>query len=554
MLGTRKTLIRTRFIRGAAHSPEARYSFGSIEPASPQALTVYGGWERRLQQMQARQQPVAAPENDSSKQLPGIHWGSGRIDLAQLLSRGSTTLQPSNEQSSVVKPLSAEASSEGHGTSLSPQALLAASSDAITSSLPEDASPRDFELDAISVPERGLHQDDVSIEKNSRIETTGAPILRIDAPHFTPPSPRSNEGLIQPVVKQTPGSQTQYRHQRITPAVAPELAELAAVAAQVASDNDEEQPTRWRPASWMLSTVAHVVVIVVLASMSLAVSPPKDQLAFSGSATESDEAVIENFQIETSEPLAPSDPTEAETAYDVSELGTLPVTEVNVDLPAMTVPDNEMFTDLTSSSAQMTSMMKSLKSDQGPKTQFCGVDGGGKHFVYLVDSSNSMGSGFQSARAELLASIDQLKPDQRFYVVFFDEQPDYMRVSDPNTDDDASVMATPENKKRLRTWAMNVEMNKGKAPYDVLPFVLKLRPDVIFLLSDGEFPDKIGQILREQNRQENLFGDSGPISIVHTIRYHGREGEEGRRAEATMVAIAKENSGQYRHVPKPKSN
>ncbi len=133
--------------------------------------------------------------------------------------------------------------------------------------------------------------------------------------------------MIQPVVKQTPGLQTQYRHQRITPAVAPELAELAAVAAQVASDNDEEQPTRWRPASWMLSTVAHVVVIVVLASMSLAVSPPKDQLAFSGSATESDEAVmIENFQIETSEPLAPSDPTEAETAYDVSELGTLPVT------------------------------------------------------------------------------------------------------------------------------------------------------------------------------------------------------------------------------------
>ncbi len=150
MLGTRKTLIRAAAHSHVAHSPETRYSFGSIEPASPQALTVYGGWERRLQQMQARQQPVAAPENDSSKQLPGIHWGSGRIDLAQLLSRGSTTLQPSNEQSSVVKPLSAEASSEGHGTSLSPKHFWLRS-DAITSSLPEDASPRDFELDAISV-------------------------------------------------------------------------------------------------------------------------------------------------------------------------------------------------------------------------------------------------------------------------------------------------------------------------------------------------------------------------------------------------------------------
>ncbi len=196
-------------------------------------------------------------------------------------------------------------------------------------------------------------------------------------------------------------------------------------------------------------------------------------------------------------------------------------------------------------------MLKTLKGDPGPKTQFCGVDGGGNHFVYLVDSSNSMGSGFQSARAELLASIDQLTPDQRFYVVFFDEQPDYMRLADPNQDDETSVMATPENKRRLRDWAMNIEMNRGKAPYDVLPFVLQLRPDVIFLLSDGEFPARIGQILREQNRQENLFGDQGPISIVHTIRYHGREGAEGQRAEATMVAIASENNGRYRHVPKP---
>ena len=361
---------------------------------------------------------------------------------------------------------------------------------------------------------------------------TQQPLIRIDAAHSTP-SPK----LLG------------------VPAVAPELAEVAAAAAQVASDQDEEPPTRWRPASWMLSTVAHVVVIVVLASMSLAVAPPKDQLAFSGSSGDSDEAVIENFQIETSEPLQPSEPTEAEAAYDVSELGTMPITEVNVDLPSTLVtPDTEMFSDLTSSSSPSSSMMKTLKGEAGPKMQFCGVDGGGNHFAYLVDSSNSMGSGFQSARAELLASIDQLKPEQRFYVVFFDEQPDFMRVVDPNQDDESSVMATPENKKRLRAWAMNVEMNKGKAPYEVLPFVMKLRPDVIFLLSDGEFPDKIGQILREQNRQENLFGDSGPISIVHTIRYHGREGEEGRRAEATMVTIAKENSGQYRHVPKPKSN
>ncbi len=196
-------------------------------------------------------------------------------------------------------------------------------------------------------------------------------------------------------------------------------------------------------------------------------------------------------------------------------------------------------------------MLKTLKGDPGPKTQFCGVDGGGNHFVYLVDSSNSMGSGFQSARAELLASIDQLTPDQRFYVVFFDEQPDYMRLADPNQDDETSVMATPENKRRLRDWAMNIEMNRGKAPYDVLPFVLQLRPDVIFLLSDGEFSstDRSDPTGTESPREPVWRPGANQHRAYDPIPWSRRC--EGQRAEATMVAIASENNGRYRHVPKP---
>ncbi len=547
--------------RQAYHGPATvgtshdAHPFDAAASVIPHAPAGYGGWERRVQQMQARQQPFAAPENCAQTQSPSIHWGSGRIDMAQLLSQVTTAAQPSHPLASAVPPRSAETFNLSSERIADVAPSMATSSDLMATSLSVDERPRATDTFVHLKSVSHIHRSEVTPKENGVADDTLEPALRIDAPHGTSsPKQDSINDSDKPLIKPLLGLKSLDRHLENKPSVAPELAAVAAAAAQVASENEEEQPTRWRPASWMLSTVAHVVVIVVLASMSLAVSPPKDQLAFSGSSGESDEAVIENFQIETNEPIAPSEPTESESAYDVSELGTLPVTEVNVDLPAMATPDTQMFTDLTSSTAQTSAVMQSLKGDQGPKTQFCGVDGGGKHFVYLVDSSNSMGSGFQSARAELLASIDQLKPDQRFYVVFFDEQPDYMRVSDSNVDDDASVMATPENKKRLRAWAMNVEMNKGKAPYDVLPFVLKLRPDVIFLLSDGEFPEKISQILREQNHQENLFGDSGPISIVHTIRYHGREGEEGRRAEATMVAIAKENSGQYRHVPKPKTN
>ena len=92
---------------------------------------------------------------------------------------------------------------------------------------------------------------------------------------------------------------------------------------------------------------------------------------------------------------------------------------------------------------------------------------------------------------------------------------------------------------------MRITKNDGRAPYNPLKFALELRPDVIFLLSDGEFPQGIEDLLKEQNRVENLFGDSGPISIVHTIGYHSRAGE------SRMRRIAEQNKGQYRHVPKP---
>jgi hypothetical protein len=120
-----------------------------------------------------------------------------------------------------------------------------------------------------------------------------------------------------------------------------------------------------------------------------------------------------------------------------------------------------------------------------------------------------------------------------------------MRLESPNRDEPRSVYATPENKAALARWARTIQMDRGRAPYDAIPFALELRPDVIFLLSDGEFPQRIEEILQELNHYSNLFGDEGRVSIVHTIGYHSREGE------SRMLRIAKQNGGQYRHVPEP---
>lgn len=302
----------------------------------------------------------------------------------------------------------------------------------------------------------------------------------------------------------------------------------------------DERPTRRRGAV-IVSAIVHLLLLVILACFTLSSHRPGDQVAIAGSVAETDEISIESLEIETaSMESQQSEPTPAMAEYEISDVGEITVPEVTSDALAAAPAIKDMLSTSSSSAAA-----QSLMSDSQSTTQFCGVEGGGNHFVYLVDSSGSMGDAFESARQELLRSIDALGPKQRFYVIFFDSESDYMRLASPNADETRSAYATPQNKQALNSWAMSIQMDRGRAPYDAIPFALKLRPDVIFLLSDGEFPQRIEELLKETNRIDNLFGDDGPISIVHTIGYHSREGE------TRMKRIAKQNGGQYRHVPKP---
>ncbi|PHQ37225.1 vWA domain-containing protein [Rhodopirellula bahusiensis] len=315
-------------------------------------------------------------------------------------------------------------------------------------------------------------------------------------------------------------------------------------------EDDEETDTsgrRRKPAAVIVSAIVHAVLLFILAAFTLSNARPKDQMAFSASASsESEETAMETFAIESSEPI--TEPTQSqpdETQYDVSEIGEMPIVDITSTAMDSVAASASNLSSLSSSSSAASQAMQKLKSDAKSQMEFCGVEGGGNHFVYLVDSSGSMGDAFTSARSALLQSIDMLTEKQRFYVVFFDTDSDYMQLSGSPEPETRSVYATANNKQQLRNWAMRISMDRGKAPYDPLRFALDLKPDVIFLLSDGEFPQGIEDLLSEENRSTNLFGDTDPISIVNTISYYSREGE------SRMRRIAEKNFGQYRHVPKP---
>ncbi len=245
-----------------------------------------------------------------------------------------------------------------------------------------------------------------------------------------------------------------------------------------------------------------------------------------------DQQVTESLETSQEEPLA-----------ETSPLGEVAISEVAVDVAAATGPSAA-----ATSAAQAADLASSqLAAASENRVQFAGVDGGGNHFVYLVDSSNSMRN-FNEARQELLRSVDALQADQRFYVIFYDETPALMRLTAANEDEPTSVMATAENKLALRRWAMTIGQEKGRSPIETLEFAFRLEADAIFLLSDGEFSAATEEVIEKSNRHENLFGESQLVSIIHTIRYPGHSTAGATKAEVQMRRIAENNGGQYRNV------
>ena len=285
-----------------------------------------------------------------------------------------------------------------------------------------------------------------------------------------------------------------------------------------------------------------------LAMLTLSLPKARDQLGFTASASQSSQEPVATFTVEpsteiTSSQPVPSDDAPVEPSVE-SEVSEVAIAEVASAVAASSLPAQAAVVN-EGSAANLAGSQLSRSNEL--KVQFAGIEGGGNHFVYLVDSSNSMRN-FNEARAELLRSVDALQPDQRFYVVFYDQNPTHMRISAADEDDASSMLATPENKLVLRRWAMTIRQEKGKSPVETLRFAFGLEPDVIFLLSDGEFSAETEEVIRELNQRENLFGESQLATIIHTIRYPGYSPGEATKAEAQMRRIAGENGGQYRNI------
>jgi hypothetical protein len=132
------------------------------------------------------------------------------------------------------------------------------------------------------------------------------------------------------------------------------------------------------------------------------------------------------------------------------------------------------------------------------QTSFFGIRSTGKFFVYVIDCSGSMIDDDRMARAtiELRRSVLALQSPQQFEVIFYNDD------SIPMPGGPRPRTADSKTKGQFLAWLHLIEPDSGTDPRLALRQALGLRPDAVFLLSDGDFPEgTAAQVARINTRK-----------------------------------------------------
>lgn len=219
----------------------------------------------------------------------------------------------------------------------------------------------------------------------------------------------------------------------------------------------------------------------------------------------------------------PSDSQPRPTPKDFSNLSDMPI-QPKSDLSVVTLDSGGEF-----------SSGGFVVGGAGP-VEFFGVSDSrraAKSVVYVVDRSGSMsGAPFRMVQEELRRSITALRASHRFHIIFFD---DHLPIE---AEQKRLVHAILSTKQRSVEWLDYVVTGKGTDPSVAMRRALALKPDLIYLLSDGDdFPRGFLQKLDRWNRDRQ--------TSISTIAFEGSmDGQDilkriarGHNGEFTFVSV-----------------
>lgn len=159
-------------------------------------------------------------------------------------------------------------------------------------------------------------------------------------------------------------------------------------------------------------------------------------------------------------------------------------------------------------------------------TSFFDVRSKGTFFIFVIDSSGSMADDFRLFRAkqELRRCINKMRSPQRYLVIFYNDQ---IRMTNGGIPSSSETL----EKRRTSAWLNSINAIGGTDPRGAMSRAIGLKPDAVFLLSDGEFPEGTASQIGVQNLNTHV--------PIHCIDLAGGLGA------VQLKAIAEESGGRY---------
>ncbi|MCH2181478.1 MAG: hypothetical protein MK108_05685 [Mariniblastus sp.] len=294
---------------------------------------------------------------------------------------------------------------------------------------------------------------------------------------------------------------------------------------------------------WMISMVVHLTLILLLAVFTLGVAGSKPISLQIDSPSNSEDLVTFDVVIDANTGADLQMNMETPEPVEVTreeELAPLLTDALELTGPQSLQDDYE---PISSSGVERILSQTTEGATEGVK--FFGVKGKGSRFVFIIDCSGSMDEYRRWRRAvrELKTSINNLMEPQKFLVLLYNSYTVAM-----NNQDARLVIANRENQTIAINWIGKQTPFGNTYVATSLKTAFELRPDAIFLLSDGEFDDLalVKTVLQHYNgsggnasQVASLGSPLDRMIPVHTISLGGKAGAW------TMRQIAEQNQGTH---------
>jgi hypothetical protein len=172
------------------------------------------------------------------------------------------------------------------------------------------------------------------------------------------------------------------------------------------------------------------------------------------------------------------------------------------------------------------------------QTSFFGLEAAGRRFVYVLDRSGSMGEPgnkpLRAAKDELVKSLDRLGGLHQFVLIFYNQEPSVFAGDAPGR----LPFGTDIEKAQARNFVEAISAQGGTDHFNALAKAVKLNPDVIFLLTDGEQKDDLtAEELADIQRMNRS------VARIYVVQF-----ASAPYASNSLVRLAEENRGQHTYL------